>query len=66
MKLLSIVTMEDIMNKPMTVVDLVQEYRELTEQIVDINKRRYVLAQELLKSGIKVPALDRLTPEGIS
>jgi hypothetical protein len=53
-------------DKPKHLGDLVQEYRELTEKIVEINKRRYVVAHELDERGIKVPALGHLRPEGIA
>jgi hypothetical protein len=46
--------------------ELVSEYKDLSLQIVEINKRRYVLANELNDLGIKVPALGRLCPDGIS
>ncbi len=52
--------------EPMKLPELVSEYKDLTLQIVEINKRRYVLAIELNDLGIKVPSLGRLCPEGIS
>lgn len=53
-------------DKPINLPELVSEYKNLTLQIVTINKRRYVLSKELQKLGINVPALGRLTPDGVA
>lgn len=53
-------------DKPMDLPDLISEYKDLTLQIVALNKRRYVLAKDLNKLGIKVPGLGYLTPDGIA
>lgn len=53
-------------DKPINLPNLINQYKDLTLQIVEINKKRYVLAHKLRELGIKAPGLAYLRPDGVA